>query len=152
MAMADSVWRGFRPFVRWPAICTQMAFYLLLAPMERRYGRCCMYGPNYVNLRIGQSLCCAVVWCLVCLLCTIHYAALPPGPIRPPLAPRPCHHRLHSPRPRPRRPGTSTPSARDPNLGSGNHDMSRLPTSSYLNDARDVYSESGAQYKSGCGC
>jgi hypothetical protein len=26
-AMAGSVWRGSRPFVRWAAICTQMAFY-----------------------------------------------------------------------------------------------------------------------------
>jgi hypothetical protein len=25
--MVDSVWRGSRPFVRWAAICTQMAFY-----------------------------------------------------------------------------------------------------------------------------
>jgi hypothetical protein len=34
-------------------------------------------------------------------------------------------HRLHSPRPPP---GTATPSARNPNLDSGNHDMTRLPT------------------------
>jgi hypothetical protein len=55
-----------------------------------------------------------------------------PGPIRPPLAPKPYHHRLHSPRPRP---GTATHTTRDPNLGSGNHDMSRLSTFAYLNDA-----------------
>jgi hypothetical protein len=44
--MADSVSRGSRPFVRWAAICAQMAF----CAVVRRYGRCCMYGPNYVTL------------------------------------------------------------------------------------------------------
>jgi hypothetical protein len=38
-----------------------------------------------------------------------------------PIGPKACHHHLHSPR--------------DPDLGSGNHDMSRLPTFAYLNDA-----------------
>jgi hypothetical protein len=33
------------------------------------------------------------------------------------------------------RPHTATPTARDLNLGSGNHDMSRLSTPAYLNDA-----------------
>jgi hypothetical protein len=27
-AMADSVWRGFRPFVRWTATFTKIVFYL----------------------------------------------------------------------------------------------------------------------------
>jgi hypothetical protein len=61
-----------------------------------------------------------------------HYAALPPVRSDPPLVPQPCHHRLHSPRPHPY---TATPAARDSNLDSGNHDMSRLSTRAYLNDA-----------------
>jgi hypothetical protein len=56
------------------------------------------------------------------------------GPIRPPLALRPTatHHRLHSPR---LHPYTATPAARDSNLDSGNHEMSRLPVVAYLEPA-----------------
>jgi hypothetical protein len=42
------------------------------------------------------------------------------------------NHRLHSPRPHPY---TATHTARDSNLGSGNHDMSRLSALAYPNDA-----------------
>jgi hypothetical protein len=93
----------------------------------RSYGRCCMYGPNYVKL----SRVFAVQLFSVLIR---HYAALPPVRFDParPLAPQPCHHRLHSPRPHPY---TATHTARDPNLGGGNHDMSRLSTPAYPNDA-----------------
>jgi hypothetical protein len=66
------------------------------------------------------------------------YRATPPVRSgRPPLTPKPYHYRLHSTRPRP---GTATlqhptPGARDPNPGSGNHGMSRLPAFAYLDDA-----------------
>jgi hypothetical protein len=52
-----------RPYVRkWPFIKTFMA---------RRYGRCCMYGPNYVNL--------SRVFAVQLFGMFIgHYAALPP--------------------------------------------------------------------------
>jgi hypothetical protein len=61
--------------------------------MARRYGRCCMYGPNYVKLS-------RVFAVQLFGMIIEHYAALrTPGPIRPPLVPQPCHHRLHSPRP-----------------------------------------------------
>jgi hypothetical protein len=94
--------------------------------MVRRYGRCCMYGPNYVKL--------SRVFAVQLFSMFIgHYAGrATPGPIRPPLAPQPCHHRLHSPSPHP---CTATPAARDSNLGSGNHDMSRLSALAYPNDA-----------------
>jgi hypothetical protein len=64
--MAGSVWRGFRPFVRWVAI------YVRKWPfMARRCGRCCMYGPNYVKL----SRVFAVQLFSVFIA---HYTALPP--------------------------------------------------------------------------
>jgi hypothetical protein len=64
--MVDSVWRGSRPFGsvgrpyarKWPF-------------MARRYGRCCMYGPNYVKLSrvFAVQLFSMIIG---------HYAALPP--------------------------------------------------------------------------
>jgi uncharacterized protein YbdZ (MbtH family) len=69
--VVDSVWRGSRPFVRWTAICTMYANGLLWH-MARRYGRCCMYGPNYVKL----SRVFAVQ--LLFSMAIEHYAALPP--------------------------------------------------------------------------
>jgi hypothetical protein len=92
--------------------------------MARRYGRCCMYGPNYVKL--------SRVFAVKLFSMFIGHYAATPGPIRPPLAPQPCHHRLHSPHPHP---CTATPTARDSNLDSGNQDMSRLSTPAYPNDA-----------------
>jgi hypothetical protein len=65
--MADSVWRISRPFVRWAATA-----YVPKWPfVVRRYGRCCMYGPNYVKLSRVFA---------VQLFSTFigHYAALPP--------------------------------------------------------------------------
>jgi hypothetical protein len=110
-----------------------MALYLVSSMARRyqvsgiRYGRCCMYVPNYVKLSrvFAVQLFSMFIW---------HYVALPPvrSAIRPPLAPQPCHHRLHSPRPHP---CTATPADRDSNLGSGNHDMSRLSALAYPNDA-----------------
>jgi hypothetical protein len=118
--MADSVWRGSRSFVRWAVICTQMAF------MVRRYGRCCMYGPNYVKL---SSFFAVQLFSMI----SAHYAALPQVRSDPHWAhSHAMQHRLHSPRPHPY---TATPTARDLNLGSGNHGMSRLSTPAYPNDA-----------------
>jgi hypothetical protein len=115
-----------RPYVRkWPF-------------MARRYGRCCMYGPNYVKL--------SRVFAVQLLSVFIgHYTALPPVRFDPhpplALAPQPCHHRLHSPRPHPytaththTHTHTHTLLATQTSLGSGNHDMSRLPTPAYPND------------------
>jgi hypothetical protein len=67
-AVVDSLWRGSRPFVRWVVICTQMAFY---GTQLRRYGRCCMYGPNYVKLSRFFAV-------QLLSMCIGHYAALPP--------------------------------------------------------------------------
>jgi hypothetical protein len=85
-----------------------------------------MYGPNYVKL---SRLFAVQLFSMF----IGHYATLPPvrsDPHWP--APQPCHHRLHSPRPHPY---TATHAVRDSNLGSGNHDMSRLSTLAYLNNA-----------------
>jgi hypothetical protein len=82
-----------------------------------------MYGPNYVKLSRVFA---------VQLFSMIFEHSATPGPIRPPLVPQPCHHRLHSPRPHP---CTATHTARDSDLGSANHDMSRLSILAYLNDA-----------------
>jgi hypothetical protein len=85
-----------------------------------------MYGPNYVKL---SRLFAVQLFSMF----IGHYATLPPvrsDPHWP--APQPCHHRLHSPRPHPY---TATHAVRDSNLGSGNHDMSRLSTLAYLNDS-----------------
>jgi hypothetical protein len=95
--------------------------------MARRYGMCCMYGPNYVNLGRGFAL-------RLFSVLIPHYTALPParsGPswshpampsattsIRPALT-----HTLQHPLL-----ATQTSAVR------GNHDMSRLPTPTYLND------------------
>jgi hypothetical protein len=98
-----------------------------LSFMARRYGRCCMYEHNYVKL--------SRVFAVQLFSMFIgHYSALPPVRSDPhwPHSPQPCHHRLHSPRPHPY---TAIPTARDSNLDSGNHDMSRLSTLTYLNDA-----------------
>jgi hypothetical protein len=70
-AMAGSVWGGFRPFVRWVVICTRMAFCGTWY-MVRRFGRCCMYGPNYVK----SSRVFAVQLFSVFIA---HYAAPPPA-------------------------------------------------------------------------
>jgi hypothetical protein len=85
-----------------------------------------MYGPNYVKL---SRLFAVQLFSMI----IGHYAALPP------VRSDPCWShshaitaRLHLSRPHP---GTATPTARDSNLGSGNHDMSRLPTSAYPSDA-----------------
>jgi hypothetical protein len=94
--------------------------------MARRYGRCCMYGPDYVKL--------SRVFAVQLFSIFIgHYVVLTPvrsDPYWP--HSQPCHHRLHSPR---LHPYTATRAARDPNLDSGNHDMSRLSTLAYPNDA-----------------
>jgi hypothetical protein len=69
--------------------------------MARRYGRCCMYGPNYVKLSRAIAV-------RLFSMSIPHYTALPPpdpAPLGPAVQP-PCHHRLHSPRPHP---GTTTP-------------------------------------------
>jgi hypothetical protein len=79
--------------------------------MARRYGRCCMYGPDYVKLSRFFAV-------QLFSMSIGHYAALchTPGPIRPPLAPQPCNHRLHLPRASPSPIYTATPAARrDPN-------------------------------------
>jgi hypothetical protein len=105
-----------RPYARkWPFVV-------------RRCGRCWMYGPNYVKLsRVFAAQLLSVV--------VVHYAALPPvrsGPHWPHSHAITTSIRL--PRPRP---GTATaaPGARDPNLDSGNHDISRLSAFAYLGDA-----------------
>jgi hypothetical protein len=87
--------------------------------------RCCMYGPNYVKLsRVFAAQLFSVI--------TEHYAALRPRSDPTPIGPT-AMPRLHSPRPHPY---TAIPTARDSNLDSGNHhDMSRLSTLAYLNDA-----------------
>jgi hypothetical protein len=82
-----------------------------------------MYGPNYVKLgRVFAVQCTAVSVFIV--YWALYRAA--PGPIRPPSAPQPCHHRLHSPR---------SPSPIHCNTGSGNQGMSRLSALAYPNDA-----------------
>jgi hypothetical protein len=112
--MADSVWRGFL------TVCPLGGFY-----GTQVYGRCCMYGPNYVKL--------SRVFAVQLFSMFIgHYAALPPvrsdpnwshshaitASIRLALTHAPC---------------TATPAARDSNLDSGNHDMSRLSALAYPN-------------------
>jgi hypothetical protein len=121
--MVDSVWRGSRSFVRWAAICTQMAFYgtqIWQVLYVWAY-------INYVNL--------SRVFAVQLFSMFIgHYAALPPVRYDP--------HWPHSHAitasirlPRPPHPCTATRTARDSNLGSGNHDMPRLSALAYPNDS-----------------
>jgi hypothetical protein len=124
---------GRLPVGRPSAKCMQIANMAFCGTQV--WQRCCMYGPSYVKRKTEHRAFAAqllVVFIAHCALCRAI-----PGPIWPPLARRPCHHRLrlHSPRPHK---GTATPSDRDPNLGSGNHDMSRLPAFAYLNDAHPI--------------
>jgi hypothetical protein len=99
-----------------------------------------MNGPNYVKL--------SRVFALRLLSVFIaHYTALPP------VRGGPCWSHSYvitaSFRLTPTQTHTATPTARDPNLGSGNHDMSRLPTPAYpggtsthcLADARPAHSQ-----------
>jgi hypothetical protein len=66
--MADSVWRGSRPFVRWAAICTQMAFD---GTQVWQVQVLHVAGPNYVKLsRVFAVQLFGVI--------IEHYAALPP--------------------------------------------------------------------------
>jgi hypothetical protein len=69
--------------------------------------------------------------CLVCLLGTMshYYPRSDPTPIGPTAMPSPPPFASPSPM------HCTTPAARDSNLGSGNHDMSRLSTLAYPNDA-----------------
>jgi hypothetical protein len=69
-AVVDSVWRGSR----FSAVCPlggHMYANGLLWHMPRRYGRCCMYGPNYVKLS-------RVFAVQLFSMFREHYAALPP--------------------------------------------------------------------------
>ena len=84
-----------------------------------------MNGPNYVKL--------SRVFAVRLLSVFIaHYTALPP------VRGGPCWSHSYvitaSFRLTPTQTHTATPTARDPNLGSGNHDMSKLPTFTYQND------------------
>jgi hypothetical protein len=66
--MADSVWHGSRPFVRWAAICAQIAFYGTQVGMA---GAACVGVITTCEVlhawqvpcstKIEQSFCCAVV-------------------------------------------------------------------------------------------
>jgi hypothetical protein len=86
-----------------------------------------MHGPNYVKL----SRVFAVQ--LFASMITGHYAALPP--VRSdPHWPH-SHAIIASIRLALTHPYTAIPTARDSNLDSGNHDMSRLSALAYLNDA-----------------
>jgi hypothetical protein len=68
----DSVWRGFWPFVSVGRPYVRKRPFITF--MVRRYGRCCMYGPNYVKL--------SRVFAVQLFSMSIgHYAALPP-PVR----------------------------------------------------------------------
>jgi hypothetical protein len=94
--------------------------------MARRYGRCCMYGPNYVKL--------SRVFAVQLFRMLIgHYAALPP------VRSDPHWSHIHAITASIRLALTHTlqypTNARDSNLDSGNHDMSRLSALAYLNDA-----------------
>jgi hypothetical protein len=86
-----------------------------------------MYGPDYVKLSRVSAV-------QLFSMFIAHYAALPPARSDPrwSLSPQPCDQRLHSPRPYPADPDfpdtqalQHPPTARDSNLGSANHDMSR---------------------------
>jgi hypothetical protein len=70
-AMADSVWRGSRPFVRWTAMCAQMAFYGTQV-WQLVHGRCWMCGPNYVKLSRAFAM-------QLFGMFIGHYTALPPA-------------------------------------------------------------------------
>jgi hypothetical protein len=73
--MADWVWRGFWPFVRWAAMCANGLFWY--AGMAG--AACIMYGPNcYVKL----SRVFAVQGLLGTSMFIGHYAALPLPPVR----------------------------------------------------------------------
>jgi hypothetical protein len=85
--------------------------------MTRRYGRCCVYGPNYVKLSRAFAV-------QLLSMSIPHYTALPPARSDP--------HWPHS--------HAITASIRlalthTPNLDSGNHDMSRLSALAYPNDS-----------------
>jgi hypothetical protein len=74
-----------------------------------------------------------------------------PSPTASPIYLYACSQRILgvSPSPLAPRPHTATPAARDSNLGSDNHDMSRLPTPAYPNDApiyglTDIYTSAPA--------
>jgi hypothetical protein len=111
---------------RFSAVCPLGGQYVRKWPlMVRRYGRCCMYGPNYVKLsRVFAAQLFSMIFG--------HYAALPPVRSDPHWSH--SHATIASIRLALRQ-DTATHTARDSNLDSGNHDMSRLSTLAYLNDA-----------------
>jgi hypothetical protein len=93
----DGGWRT-RCGARFSAVCPlagHMHANSLLWYVSTSVWQGCMYGPNYVKLSRVFAVQLLGVF-IVYYLCRAT-----PGPIRPPLAPQPHHHRLHSPRPRP---------------------------------------------------
>jgi hypothetical protein len=98
----------------------------LLWHVVRRYSRCCMYGPNYVKLSRLFAV-------RLFSMSIPHYTALSPARPDPSWSNR--HAITASIRLALTQARTATPTARDSNLGSGNHDMSRLSALAHLNDA-----------------
>jgi hypothetical protein len=121
-AMVDSVWRGSRPFVRWAAICTQMAFCGTQVWQV-------LHVWAYLR-KIEQSfeflLCSCLVWLLSTMPRYPRSDPTPIGPIRLALTHTLQHTLLAT--------QTSTV-ATTTCLDSGNHDMSRLSKLAYLNGA-----------------